>query len=239
MARAKRTARADARRRYRAATDPDFDVETDDAEAPPSERGVNRRPPSGAGHENAPARVGIVDALRLSIHQPRIREDVALLPRQVTHPSFWLPLLVTIGATVAVIVTDAKDVITPLLFAYFVQTPAIGGVFLAGEPWRPPDTWPSWRSSRVRLGRRLQPARSKASRRRRSSCRRSWVRSLPRRQRGTGASCASRTRTGAGRRRRRSAATTVEVADRAARRRPALAADLAVPLGRLATDGTA
>jgi len=31
-----------------------------------------------------------------------------------------------------VIVSSGRDVITPLLFAYFVQTPAIGGVFLAG-----------------------------------------------------------------------------------------------------------
>ena len=132
MARAKRTARADARRRYRAATDPAFDVDIDEAEAPPDERGANRRPPSAARQDNTPARVGIIDALRASIHPPRIREDVALLPRQVTHPSLWLPLLLTIGVTVAVVVTGGKDVITPLLFAYFVQTPAIGGVFLAG-----------------------------------------------------------------------------------------------------------
>ena len=29
-------------------------------------------------------------------------------------------------------VTGGKDVVTQFMFAYFIQTPAIGGVFLAG-----------------------------------------------------------------------------------------------------------
>src|SRR5207249_46787 len=38
----------------------------------------------------------------------------------------------TAASSIAVIATGGKDVVTAFLFAYFVQTPAIGGVFLAG-----------------------------------------------------------------------------------------------------------
>ena len=50
----------------------------------------------------------------------------------MTHRALWLPVLVTIVSTVAVVATGGKDVVTPFLFAYFIQTPALGGVFLAG-----------------------------------------------------------------------------------------------------------
>jgi hypothetical protein len=130
VARAKRTARADARRRYRAATEPEIDFDGD-AEVP-TERVAGQRTPLAASAATSPGRVGIVDALRVSIHPPRIREDLILLPGQVTHPSLWLPVLITIATTVAVVVSSGRDLVTPILFAYFVQTPAIGGVFLAG-----------------------------------------------------------------------------------------------------------
>lgn len=127
MARAKRTERAAARRRYRAATEAEV-VEpgaTDDEPATP-------RRPAPARSTGEAVRLGIGGALRASFHPLRLREDLAALPSLVTHRSLWLPVLVTIVSTVAVVVTGGKDAITPFLFAYFVQTPALGGVFLAG-----------------------------------------------------------------------------------------------------------
>ncbi len=132
MARAKRTARADARRRYRAATESAVDIDMEAADVPRDARTAGRRSQPGAKPENSQGRVGIVNALRVSIHPPQVREDLQALPSLVTHPALWLPLLITIVSTIAVVATSGKDGITPFLFAYFVQTPALGGVFLAG-----------------------------------------------------------------------------------------------------------
>jgi hypothetical protein len=41
-------------------------------------------------------------------------------------------LLITVASAAAFAVTAGQDIVTRFLFAYFVQTPAIGGVFLAG-----------------------------------------------------------------------------------------------------------
>ncbi len=127
MARAKRTERAAARRRYRAAIESE-PLEAEEA----SETAAPRRtaPPPRPGVEGV--RSGIGAALRASFHPLNVREDLAALPSLVRHRSLWLPILVTVVSTVAVIVTQGKDLVTPFLFAYFVQTPALGGVFLAG-----------------------------------------------------------------------------------------------------------
>ena len=129
MARAKRTSseRAAARRRYRAATDPAL-LEGEERSADGTETSGTQpaRPSANV------VRMGIMAALRASIHPLRVREDLAALPSLVTHKALWLPVLVTIASTVAVVATGGKDSITAILFAYFVQTPAIGGVFLAG-----------------------------------------------------------------------------------------------------------
>ena len=130
MARAKRTARADARRRYRAATEPAFDTESEVTDASPAARAI--RQPAAARPEDGQKRVGIFDALRLSIHPVRVREDLAALPALATNRALLLPILLTVVSTVAVIATNGKDAVTPFLFTYFVQTPALGGVFLAG-----------------------------------------------------------------------------------------------------------
>jgi hypothetical protein len=127
VARAKRTERAAARRRYRAATEPDVLDAEEETSAGPAGRAARPARPNSDG-----ARMGIVAALRASIHPVRVREDLAALPSLVPHRAFWLPILVTIASTVAVVATGGKNSITAILFAYFVQTPAIGGVFLAG-----------------------------------------------------------------------------------------------------------
>jgi hypothetical protein len=130
VARAKRTARAEARRRYRAATEPAFDVEDEASESQPATRTV--RQPAAPRQEDNQKRVGIFDALRVSVHPVRVREDLASFPALATNRALLLPILLTIVSTIAVVVTSGKDAITPFLFTYFVQTPALGGVFLAG-----------------------------------------------------------------------------------------------------------
>ena len=130
MARAKRTERAEARRRYRAAPlgDPANDVVDDEAPAATSggTRGAPPRPTPST------VRMGFVDAIKKSIHPIHVRSDLAALPWIAVHsPALWAPLLITIASTVLVIVT-AGGTISQFLFAYFIQTPAIGGVFLAG-----------------------------------------------------------------------------------------------------------
>lgn len=131
MARAKRTQRAEARRRYRAATatDPAID-DLEDEEPVAGASGVKGAP---AGRPTPSSiRMGFVDAMKTSIHPIHIRADLAALPWIAVHsPALWAPLLITIASTVMVIVTSGGS-ISQFLFAYFIQTPAIGGVFLAG-----------------------------------------------------------------------------------------------------------
>jgi hypothetical protein len=96
------------------------------------EAATPRRTAAPARSTGEAVRLGIGGALRSSFHPLNVREDLAALPSLVRHRSLWLPVLVTIASTIAVVATGGKDALTPFLFAYFVQTPALGGVFLAG-----------------------------------------------------------------------------------------------------------
>ena len=140
MARAKRTERAEARRRYRAtlATDP-LAEDADGADEPSgsgssqSAKRSNATPASKQGSGGTPERVGFLDAFKLSIRPVHVRQDIASLPWITLHTkAIWLPVLITIGATIATAATGANDMVTGLLFTYFVVFPAIGGVFIGG-----------------------------------------------------------------------------------------------------------
>ena len=140
MARAKRTERAEARRRYRAtlATDP-LAEDGDGADEPTATgasqgaRRSNSAPAGKQGSGGTPERVGFIDAFRLSIRPVHIREDLAALPWITIHTkAIWLPVLITIAASIATAATGATDMVTGLLFTYFVVFPAIGGVFIGG-----------------------------------------------------------------------------------------------------------
>jgi len=129
VARAKRTSseRAAARRRYRAATESDEARADDEAiESAPGRAAQPVRPVA----DNV--RMGIMAALRASIHPLTLREDLAGLPSLLPNKALWLPVLVTIASTAAVIATDGTNALSAILFSYFVQTPGIGGAFLAG-----------------------------------------------------------------------------------------------------------
>jgi hypothetical protein len=101
VARAKQTARSEARRRYRQATtitaDGDAEMNATDVSskvspAKPAPR-PNDRPNSAAA-----GRPGFMTAIRGAYHPAHIREDLAALPKLLTHWSFLVSVLMVIGA---------------------------------------------------------------------------------------------------------------------------------------------
>jgi hypothetical protein len=135
VARAKRTDRAEARRRYRAemAGTEGLDDEAVAAEgAPATASAAGRTRPSNARPATPTGRLGIGAAFRQSIHPIDVRADLKALPRLVLDKALWLPVLLTVGSTVLILVMGTESFLTALLYTYFVQSPAIGGVFLAG-----------------------------------------------------------------------------------------------------------
>jgi hypothetical protein len=75
----------------------------------------------------------MVAAFKTSFRPFRPADDIRAFPQVALHSNaVWIPLLITVASTVAVLITGGADVVTAFLFAYFVQTPAIGGVFIAG-----------------------------------------------------------------------------------------------------------
>lgn len=129
MARAKRTARAEARRRYRAEQALlDVAPEVEDDEEQPADRvpDTARAPAPGV-------RRGFAAAFRDAFRPLDIRGDLEALPGiALRSRALWLPLLLTLVSTVIFAAAQPVTPVTLFLFQYFVVTPAIGSVFLAG-----------------------------------------------------------------------------------------------------------
>lgn len=138
MARAKRTDRAEARRRYRAqlaAEGRDEELNPEDGEPAGEAQAPTRPTPrraAAAPPPSTPARPGIGYAFRAAFRPANFREDLAALPRLLRHRSIWLPALISIGTTVVLLVTGGRDVISALIYQYFIVTPPIGAIFLSG-----------------------------------------------------------------------------------------------------------
>jgi hypothetical protein len=135
VARAKRTDRAEARRRYRAEMDPIEETDGADKTTAAGDAGAQTaKPRSSSPQFSSPSgRIGMAAAFRQSIHPVNVREDLAALPWLAVHTrALWLPCLITVVSAVAFAFTRGSDFITQFGFAYFVQTPAIGSVFLGG-----------------------------------------------------------------------------------------------------------
>jgi hypothetical protein len=135
VARAKRTDRAEARRRYRASIGEPLDDESVDAAAEESPR-ASRVSASQGGPRTAPpapavARPSIIGAFRSSFHSANVREDVRALPQLVRHWSFLVPLILT-GLSVAVLPIVGLGSLTLTFYQYFSATMPFGSVFLAG-----------------------------------------------------------------------------------------------------------
>ncbi len=134
MARAKRTARAEARRRHRTElglTDEPLDANesTDTSSTAPRDRGASGQP----------ARIGIAAAFRQAFRPLDLPGDIRALPAIAFRTKALLvPIALTLLSVVLYIVmrpegrTDIGGILTVFMYQYFLQTPAIGGVFIAG-----------------------------------------------------------------------------------------------------------
>jgi len=135
VARAKRTQRADARRRYRASL-----AETETGESDVLEDGSAAAAPTAASAARKPARTtpapaqqrpGIATAFRESFRPLDLRGDLRALPRLLTHWSFLVPVALS-GAAVAAIPIFGLTAITTTFYQYFSYTAPIGSSFIAG-----------------------------------------------------------------------------------------------------------
>jgi hypothetical protein len=129
VARAKRTNRAEARRRYRAQI-----AEQANAEAPETtERPVEPSPRGPRGSRPAePQRSGMRYAFRAAFREPNLREDLAHLPELLRSRAVLLPILISVGTAVTIAATSGNDVVSRLLAQYFLVPPPIGSIFIAG-----------------------------------------------------------------------------------------------------------
>lgn len=133
MARAKRTDRADARRRWRQTQtgEPDggeLGTEAPEASEPPrSARSARSARPAPA----PTARPSITAAFRNAYRPARIREDIAALPSLLTGRAFLISLALVVGGVAAVAAVPGNAV-TNLAFQALVVPPAMAPIFIVG-----------------------------------------------------------------------------------------------------------
>ena len=141
MARAKRTTRAEARRRYRASlADPlEDDFEEGDDESLPAapagqSSGGSARAAAGgpaASASAAAARPGVGAAFRSSFRPLDLRGDLRALPMLVRTRAFLLPLILA-GLAVAIVPFAPENSLVLLFFQYFAGAAPFGAAFIAG-----------------------------------------------------------------------------------------------------------
>lgn len=129
MARAKRTHRAEARRRYRAQL-VESGGEIDDA--PDAAAPTAATPRQGGLTPPPPGRPSLTYAFRASFRQANVREDLAYVPTLVLRTkAVWLPVLLSIASAVS-LVAIGLNTMTILFFQYFAYILPVGALFLAG-----------------------------------------------------------------------------------------------------------
>ena len=138
MARAKRTDRAEARRRYRAYQATQMGegaeaAEEDEAPAVPAAAVSGRRAtPAPSGTSAGPARMGFIAAFRGAMRQANLREDVQYLPRLLLTRSVLLPSAIALGSGVLLTLPGAADNEIVRLVAPTILGQPILLTFLAG-----------------------------------------------------------------------------------------------------------
>lgn len=132
MARAKRTDRADARRRYRLAQDDPDETGTEGETPVPNVLSSGRASkPSAAGSSVPGGRMGFADSMRAAYHRPDLRADIAALPWLLRTRAFLIPLaLVVFG--VAAVVAVPTNYAGGLFFQLMVLPPAMAPIFIVG-----------------------------------------------------------------------------------------------------------
>ena len=124
MARAKRTARADARRRYRQVQVGEVDG-AEPTEVPPAPTRGPRAAPASI------ERPSITAAFRNAYHRANIREDIAALPSLLATRAFVISLALVVVGTAAIAVAPSNP-IASLSFQALVIPPAMAPIFLVG-----------------------------------------------------------------------------------------------------------
>jgi hypothetical protein len=140
VARAKRTQRSEARRRYRAATagvaGEDETLAAPEVPAAALPRGAReRRPASTAGPTPAaPGRAGFLGALRAAAGPVDIRGDLRALPSIILRSrAGWVPALAILATTVALMIpTLATNSLVVMAGNIILQPPPMIIAFLAG-----------------------------------------------------------------------------------------------------------
>lgn len=130
MARAKRTERAEARRRYRQAVagDPEA-VGADDTAEPATTPSASPGRKPAAPVAGRP--MGFTDAMRVAWHRPDVRADIAALPSLVVGRWFLIPLALVLVGILGVIFIPTNYV-SQLFFQLMVLPPAMAPVFIVG-----------------------------------------------------------------------------------------------------------
>jgi hypothetical protein len=142
VARAKRTDRADARRRYRATQSEAQDGGPDETEGTTAVATASTRKPS-SNQSTQPtlppgARPGFMTAFRAAARPFDLRSDIAYLPTLLTRlpdaRAVWIPALAAIGSGAFFLLAQplGSNGVANLVFQLFVLPPTIAGAFLAG-----------------------------------------------------------------------------------------------------------
>jgi hypothetical protein len=126
--RAKRTDRAEARRRYRASFDAADDIETADAEEAST---ASRPAPAKAAAAPTP-RPSIATAFRTAFHPLTLREDLRLFPTILRDKSVWIPVLIIAAVAALFVATAGQNSIAVFAAYYFLLPPAMGPAFIGG-----------------------------------------------------------------------------------------------------------
>ena len=125
MARAKRTDRAEARRRYRAATAPEpIDDGANPGVAEQAGSSAAAATSTAARPAGTPAGSGMAWAFRAAFRPVHVRQDFESVPWIAVHTkALWVPVLITLASTVLVAVTGGNDMLSAFLYQYFILTP--------------------------------------------------------------------------------------------------------------------
>jgi hypothetical protein len=144
VARAKRTDRAEARRRHRAQYLRDTEIvdeSSQESSGPLPANSVTRPRTAPRGRAGAPDALavqrpqpagGMRNAFRAAFRPLNLSEDLRLLPRLLRHRAFWVPVLLSAITAIALVAFQGQELISQFAATYFLAPPPIGGLFLAG-----------------------------------------------------------------------------------------------------------
>ena len=136
MARAKQTARAEARRRARLANRPvevDPDVELDDSDDAEDAPRAADRPARAVSRPAAGGSIiqRLLGSFRGAYHRPNVREDLRAWQSIVLSPAFLGGIGLILAGGLAYLLFPGYSGAT-LAFQYFVAPPPVGSIFIAG-----------------------------------------------------------------------------------------------------------